>query len=176
MYAQVQPFIQDTQMLNDFAHRYKQTKEILFQLLDSPVQFTQHIGGTRHMKYPTEPILDILVGVENLHQITALDEKRLNYVGFYRLHHAYHKKVMMAQFNNLTELKQISRIHIIQMSHPIFKQYQTIDHLLETDISFATQFASYKEQIISQQTSIRSYEAQKEAFFIHMTQHRNYKL
>ena len=74
-------------------------------------------------------------------------------------------KSMMAQFNNLTELKQISRLHIIQMSHPIFKQYQTIDHLLETDISFATQFASYKEQIISQQTSIRSYEAQKRHFY-----------
>ncbi|WP_256075359.1 PfkB family carbohydrate kinase, partial [Staphylococcus aureus] len=33
-----------------------------------------------HFKYSTEPILDILVGVENLHDITSLDEKRLNIV------------------------------------------------------------------------------------------------
>ena len=41
-----------------------------------------HIGGTAHFNYATEPILDILVGVNNLHDITALDEKRLNYAGF----------------------------------------------------------------------------------------------
>ncbi len=46
-----------------------------------------------YFKYSTEPILDILVGVENLHDITSLDEKRLNYVGFYRLHHKYRRKL-----------------------------------------------------------------------------------
>lgn len=54
----------------------------MFGLLDSPVKYTQHIGGTRHFNYETEPILDVLVGVDNLHDITALDEKRLNYAGF----------------------------------------------------------------------------------------------
>lgn len=54
----------------------------MFNLLDSPVKYTQHIGGTRHFNYATEPILDVLVGVNNLHDITALDEKRLNYAGF----------------------------------------------------------------------------------------------
>ncbi len=32
----------------------------------------KHIGGTHHFKYSTEPILDILVGVENLHDISSL--------------------------------------------------------------------------------------------------------
>lgn len=67
--------------------------------------------------YPTEPILDILVGVNNLHDVTSLDEKRLNYEGLYRLHHPYKKKIVMAQFNNLIELKQITRLHIYSKRH-----------------------------------------------------------
>ncbi|WP_460413964.1 GrpB family protein, partial [Staphylococcus aureus] len=46
-------------------------RQLLFNLLDSPVKYTKHIGGTHHFKYSTEPILDILVGVENLHDITS---------------------------------------------------------------------------------------------------------
>ncbi|MEJ7535293.1 GrpB family protein, partial [Staphylococcus hominis] len=76
---------------------------------------------TSHFNYVTEPILDILVGVDNLHDITALDEKRLNYEGFYRLHHSYKKKVIMAQFNNLIDLKQIARLHIIQKDSNLYK-------------------------------------------------------
>lgn len=97
MYSTVQPFIHgDTQ--SEYDTLYQTTKTSLFNLLDSPVKFAQHIGGTSHFNYATEPILDVLVGVNNLHDITALDEKRLNYLGFYRLHHPYKKKVMMAKF------------------------------------------------------------------------------
>ena len=98
------------------------------------------MAGTHHFKYSTEPILDILVGVENLHDITSLDEKRLNYVGFYRLHHKYTKKVMMAKFNNFHELKQQVRLHIIQMNTQTFESYLALDYLLSTNDDIALQF------------------------------------
>lgn len=58
-----------------------------------------------YFKYLIELILDILVGVENLYDIIFLDEKCLNYVGFYCLYYKYIKKVMMVKFNNFYELK-----------------------------------------------------------------------
>ena len=100
MNSNIQAFISEDKD-NYFAEQYQNLKKMLFNLLDTPVKTTLHIGGTSHFNYVTEPILDILVGVDNLHDITALDEKRLNYEGFYRLHHSYKKKVIMAQFNNL---------------------------------------------------------------------------
>lgn len=127
MYSNVQPFI-NSDLTNCFQSQYTEIESLLFNLLDSPVKYTKHIGGTHHFKYSTEPILDILVGVENLHDITSLDEKRLNYVGFYRLHHKYNKKVMMAKFNNFHELKQQVRLHIIQMNIP--KHLNLILHLI----------------------------------------------
>ena len=164
MYTYVQPLVKED--LNEsFAKEYQNVKNILFNLLDSPVKYTQHIGGTRHFNYATEPILDVLVGVNNLHDITALDEKRLNYAGFYRLHHSYKKKVVMARFNNLSELKQEVRLHIIQMETPLFKQYQTVNHLLHNDKAIAEWFASKKNEIVQHAKKIREYESQKQNLF-----------
>ncbi|MCU5745823.1 GrpB family protein [Staphylococcus sp. SQ8-PEA] len=161
MYSKVQNFIShDTN--HQFAKQYEELRKLLFNLLDSPVKTTQHIGGTKHFNYPTEPILDILVGVDNLHDITSLDEKRLNYAGFYRLHHPYKKKVVMAQFNNLIDLKQVARLHIIQLDTPLFSQYEQMDKALSSNPAIAKAFADKKEKILHNVTHISQYERAKQ--------------
>ncbi|HDH2085049.1 TPA: GrpB family protein [Staphylococcus aureus] len=164
MYSNVQPFI-NSDLTNCFQSQYTEIESLLFNLLDSPVKYTKHIGGTNHFKYSTEPILDILVGVENLHDITSLDEKRLNYVGLYRLHHKYNKKVMMAKFNNFHELKQQVRLHIIQMNTQTFESYLALDRLLSTNDEIALQFNTKKHQILQHSLTIRQYEMQKQQYF-----------
>ena len=134
-------------------------------MLDSPVKFAQHIGGTSHFNYATEPILDVLVGVNNLHDITTLDEKRLNYLGFYRLHHPYKKKVMMAKFNNMIDLRQTIRLHIIQMDTTLFKQYIEVDKALCNTIRYSTSLFRKKVSIIQHTNYIRPYENQKQKYF-----------
>jgi GrpB-like predicted nucleotidyltransferase (UPF0157 family) len=164
MYSNVQPLI--TASNNpDFKRQYKEIQAVLFNLLDSPVKSTYHIGGTSHFSYPTEPVLDILVGVNNLHDITALDEKRLNYEGFYRLHHSYKKKVIMAKFNNLIELKQVVRLHILQQDSDLFEQYLTVHDYLSNDQNVAMSFAQRKQEILNNVETIRAYENQKQQVF-----------
>ena len=58
------------------------------------------------------------------------------------------EKVVMARFNNLSELKQEVRLHIIQMETSLFKQYQTVNHLLHNDKAIAEWFASKKNEIV----------------------------
>lgn len=164
MYSNVQPLI--TASNNpDFKRQYKEIQAVLFNLLDSPVKSTYHIGGTSHFNYPTEPVLDILVGVNNLHDITDLDEKRLNYEGFYRLHHSYKKKVIMAKFNNLIELKQVVRLHILQQDSDLFEQYLTVNDYLSNDQNVAMSFAQRKQEILNNVETIRAYENQKQQVF-----------
>ncbi|HJF68075.1 MAG TPA: GrpB family protein [Staphylococcus kloosii] len=164
MYSNVQPLI--TASNNpDFKRQYKEIQAVLFNLLDSPVKSTYHIGGTSHFNYPTEPVLDILVGVNNLHDITDLDEKRLNYEGFYRLHHSYKKKVIMAKFNNLIELKQVVRLHILQQDSDLFEQYLTVNDYLSSDQNVAMSFAQRKQEILNNVETIRAYENQKQQVF-----------
>jgi GrpB-like predicted nucleotidyltransferase (UPF0157 family) len=164
MYSQVQNFIIEDKNI-DFAQQYKTLSTTLFNLLDTPVKSTHHIGGTKHFTYPTEPILDILVGVENLHDITSLDEKRLNYAGFYRLHHPYKKKVVMAQFNNLIDLKQIARLHIIQKDSTLYNDYLLSTKYLENNPSVAQTFGNAKQNIAQHAPTIRAYENQKQQLF-----------
>ncbi|MDK7114522.1 GrpB family protein [Staphylococcus pettenkoferi] len=161
MYSAIQPFIKaDSE--HHFKSEYEELRHLLFNLLDSPVKSTHHIGGTSHFNYPTEPILDILVGVDNLHDITALDEKRLNYAGFYRLHHPYKKKVVMAKFNNLIDLKQEVRLHIIQRDTRLFKQYLEMDEALAHNDDIAQHFSDKKSQILKHVERISDYEQRKQ--------------
>ena len=46
-----------------------------------------HIGATSTTQVLGEKIVDILVVVENLHEITTFDEKRLNNIGHHRIAH-----------------------------------------------------------------------------------------
>lgn len=172
MHTYVQPLVKDASN-QQFAKEYLRVKNILFNLLDSPVKYTQHIGGTRHFNYETEPILDVLVGVNNLHDITALDEKRLNYAGFYRLHHSYKKKVVMARFNNFSELKQEVRLHILQINTPLFEQYQNVDRLLSHDNEISQLFSEKKQYILKHTQTIRIYEDQKQDIFEDLCKHLN---
>ncbi|MDO5375231.1 MAG: GrpB family protein [Staphylococcus rostri] len=168
MYSDVQPFVTHATK-DDYAQQYAHYRTLLFDLLDSPVKSTQHIGGTQHFNYPTEPILDILVGVDNLHDITSLDEKRLNYAGFYRLHHTYHKKVMMARFNNLSDLKQQVRLHILQRNTDLFDHYVALDHLLTTSPDAIAFFAQQKQALLTSSQTIRDYEIGKQQLFTQLS-------
>ncbi|CAL27301.1 GrpB family protein [Staphylococcus carnosus] len=165
MYTKTQPLISDANLLVVYHNLFEDYHNLLFGLLDTPVKAVHHIGGTAHFKYPTEPILDILVGVNNLHDITSLDEKRLNYAGFYRIHHQYKKKVMMVKFNNLIDLKQEVRLHILQIESEMYDQYLQMQRALKDDHQLAQQFKTEKEQLHASPSSIRDYETQKETLF-----------
>ncbi|MHD0398375.1 GrpB family protein [Staphylococcus simulans] len=165
MYSKTQSLIKDRQLLQNYQNQFQTLSDLLLNLLNTPVKTVHHIGGTAHFHYPTEPILDILVGVNNLHDITALDEKRLNYAGFYRLHHRYKKKVVMAQFNNLKELKQIARLHILQIESDQYEHYLTMQDALTHHPELQTAFSQAKQRLHAQAESIREYEAGKTALF-----------
>ena len=53
-----------------------------------------HIGATSSTKVLGEKIVDILVVVENLHEITTFDEKRLNNISYHRIAHSGTKGVI----------------------------------------------------------------------------------
>ena len=53
MYANVQPFIKMNQ--KQFTYEYNKVKDVLFTILDSPIKYTQHIGGTCHLIIKLSP-------------------------------------------------------------------------------------------------------------------------
>ena len=74
-------------------------------------------------------------------------------------------KIPLKELDNLSELKQEVRLHIIQMETSLFKQYQTVNHLLHNDKAIAEWFASKKNEIVQHAKKIREYESQKQNLF-----------
>lgn len=164
MLKRPQPFIQ-LQSTKNFKAKYIKIQQLLFSLLNTPIQDVYHIGGTKQPFYTTEPILDVLVTVRSLHDITSLDEKRLNYHNIYRLHHSYKKKIMMGQFKDMITLRQIVRIHIVEQNSQMLYDYLTVDELLNHDNSVIDSFQSFKTNTINNNKSVREYENNKQQWF-----------
>lgn len=165
MYSKTQPLLSDKKQASFYQQQYQENRDLLLNLLDTPVKSVHHIGGTSHFNYKTEPILDVLVGVTNLHDITSLDEKRLNYAGFYRIHHHYQKKAMMVKFNNLSELKQEVRLHILQIESKQYQEYLDLNAALQTNIDLQTRFSQEKDALHASAETIRDYEESKARLF-----------
>ena len=164
-----QPFIQ-LQSSDDFKPKFKMIQQLLLELLDSPVIAVYHIGGTKQTHYSTEPIIDVLVTVKSLHDITSLDEKRLNYHQIYRLHNGYHKKIIMAQFQDMVALNQIARLHIVAQNNQMLYDYLTVESLLTNDTDVIQTFESFKKAALLEANSIKDYEAQKQKWFQQLVQ------
>ncbi|MDT0754531.1 GrpB family protein [Mammaliicoccus sciuri] len=164
-----QPFIQ-LQSSDDFKLNFESIQQLLIHLLDTPVIDVFHTGGTKQTQYVTEPIVDVLVTVKSLHDITSLDEKRLNYHRIYRLHNGYNKKVMMAQFQDMISLKQIARLHIVEQNNQMLYDYLTVESLLTNDTDVIQTFESFKKAALLEANSIKDYEAQKQKWFQQLVQ------
>lgn len=164
MLKRPQPFIQ-LQSTEKFKAKYIKIQQLLVNLLDTPVQDVYHIDGTKQTHYTTEPILDVFVTVRSLHDITSLDEKRLNYHNIYRLYHTYNKKIMMAQFKDMVTLRQIVRMHIVEQNSQMLYDYLTVDELLNHDNLVIDAFQSFKTDAINNIKSVREYENNKQQWF-----------
>lgn len=167
-----QPFI-TLETKEDFADHFKEIRHLLIELLNSPVTDVYHIGGTKQTTYLTEPILNVLVIVNSLHDITSLDEKRLNYHQIYRLHHNYSKKVIMAQFADLKSLKQIVRLHIVEQDSQMLYDYLSMEQLLATDDTTIQLFNQFKTNLCNRKNNIKAYEEYKQQWFEQILKNTN---
>ncbi|WP_164993391.1 GrpB family protein [Macrococcus sp. DPC7161] len=133
----------------DFKILYHQIDKILMNLLDTPVIKTYHVGSTAIKGSQSSHILDVLVVVKSLHQMTTLDEKRLNLQSFYRLHHPYEKKCVFSKFDDLKTLNEKVRLHIVEENSTKFKKYINAQRVLEHHADLCEQFNTFKSKIDS---------------------------
>ena len=113
-----------------------------------------HIGATSTTHVLGEKIVDILVVVENLHEITTFDEKRLNNINYHRIAHNGIKGII--KYARLTDYFSMSYdvvLHIVQRGTDIhqdflrFKEVFNNEKLVEEYNKFKSEncVSSYKE-------------------------------
>lgn len=146
---------------DSYVSAYEIIQHRLLNLLDSPVIKTYHIGSTAIKGAYTSGIIDILVIVNRLHDITTLDEKRLNLSGFYRLHHPYKKKCVFSQFDSLKTLNEQIRLHIVEKDSKKQSQYLEGHRYLLNHIEEYNHF----KQNIDTHLKLKKYEDEKSSWF-----------
>lgn len=71
----------------------------------------------------------------------------------------------MAQFNNLIDLRQIARLHIVQIDSQLYNDYLKTNHYLTINPSSATNFGKQKYNLSTDAVPIREYVNQKQLLF-----------
>jgi len=121
-----------------------------------------HIGATSTTQVLGEKIVDILVVVENLHEITTFDEKRLNNIGYHRIAHNGIKGVI--KYARITDYLTMSYdvvLNVVQRDTAVHKDFIKAREVFGDD-KLKDDYNSFKS--MNKELSFKDYLAQKLIF------------
>ena len=121
-----------------------------------------HIGATSTTQVLGEEIVDMLVVVENLHEITTFDEKRLNYIGYHRIAHNGIKGVIKyARIIDYLTMSYDVVLNVVQRDTEIHKDFIKVREVFNNE-DFKNEYNSFKEN--NRELSFKDYSVQKVIF------------
>ena len=140
--------------INEYSNTFNNEIKKIQEIPKMPKCEFIHIGATSREGLYGERILDILVVVENLHEITIFDEKRLNNINYHRIAHNGIKGII--KYARLTDYFTMSYdviLYIVQRGTDIhqdflrFKEVFNNKNLIEEYNKFKSENceSSYKE-------------------------------
>ena len=103
-----------------------------------------HIGATSTTNVIGEKIVDILVVVENLHEITTFDEKRLNNISYHRIAHNGTKGVIKyAKIIDYLTMSYDVVLNVVQRDTEIHKDFIKIKEIFNDEV-LKNEYNSFK--------------------------------
>lgn len=125
-----------------------------------------HIGATSNTQVLGEKIVDILVVVENLHEITTFDEKRLNNIGYHRIAHNGIKGVIKyARIIDYLTMSYDVVLNVVQRDTEIHKDFIKVREVFNNE-DFKNDYNSFKKN--NRELSFKDYSVQKVIFINEM--------
>lgn len=121
-----------------------------------------HIGATSNTQVLGEKIVDILVVVENLHEITTFDEKRLNNICYHRIAHNGIKGVI--KYARLTDYFSMSYdviLYIVQRGTEIHNDFLKLKKVFEKE-ELKAEYNKFK--LINKEYTFKDYSNKKLEF------------
>ena len=121
-----------------------------------------HIGATSTTNVIGEKIVDILVVVENLHEITTFDEKRLNNIGYHRIAHNGIKGVI--KYARLTDYFSMSYdviLYVVQRGTEIHNDFLKLKKVFEKE-ELKAEYNEFK--LINKEYTFKDYSNKKLEF------------
>ena len=125
-----------------------------------------HIGATSTTQTLGEKNVDILVVVENLHEITTFDEKRLNNIGYHRIAHNGIKGVIKyARIIDYLTMSYDVVLNVVQRDTEVHKDFIKVREVFNNE-DLKNDYNSFKKKY--KDLSFKDYSAQKIIFINEM--------
>lgn len=144
---------------------FNKTKTQIMQYTNLKPEQIEHIGSTSIEGIRAKPIIDILIGVENL---TTLDKpffKNLQQAGFYKLKVERPNEIVCAKFTDETFEIKTHFIHIVELEKEKWNQMLFFRDYLNANQDMKEQYENLKESFFNTGLKgINSYTDYKEKF------------
>ncbi|MEH7304121.1 GrpB family protein [Neobacillus drentensis] len=152
-------------------HNVEWEKEFLRvkqEILNStPIQENriEHIGSTAIKGMVAKPILDIVVGVDDINNVDKSIFQGLKKAGFLRLRVERPNEIVLAKFTDETYEEKTHFIHLVEYNKDLWKNLIFFRDYLNSDEATREQYKSLKMEFLEKQNGgIDEYTDYKEQF------------
>ena len=122
-----------------------------------------HIGATSTTDVIGEKIVDILVVVENLHEITTFDEKRLNNISYHRIAHNGTKGVIKyARLTDYFSMNYDVILYVVQRGTEIHNDFLKLKKVILITVITRAEYNEFK--LINKEYTFKDYSNKKLEF------------
>lgn len=133
--------------------------------LDLDFERIEHIGSTAIKEIAAKPILDILVGVDNLEEIEETLFHKFKKIGFYRLKVERENEIVLAKFKDDSFNEKTHFIHLVQFEGEKWRDLIFFRDCLNSSESLRKEYEQIKISFVAKQnTGINEYTDAKENF------------
>lgn len=145
---------------------FSNVKREIQSVLDIDVNLIEHIGSTAIEGMIAKPIIDILLGVDDIHKIDKDMERKLQVIGFYRLRVTRPNEVVFAKFEDDTFDTKTHFIHAVVFKEELWENLIFFRDYLNKHNKEKMEYANMKEDYLRQghSTDINEYTDFKEKF------------
>lgn len=145
---------------------FNETKQAIARALHDETISIEHIGSTAIEHIAAKPVIDILLGVQDIRALDAAFFKRLRRAGFFQLQVERPNEIVCAKFTDDTFETKTHFMHIVDFegqkwkellffrnylnAHPTAKkEYETLKQsFFKTDLHGIHAYTDYKEQFV----------------------------
>lgn len=143
-------------------NRVKQSIILATPIIEERIE---HIGSTAIKGILTKPIIDIVVGVDDINHIDQAIFRGLKDIGFLRLRVERSNEIVLAKFTDETYEEKTHFIHLVNYEQKLWRDLLFFRDYLNSNEAKLVEYSNLKEAFVkNEQGGIQAYTDYKEQF------------
>ncbi|UOQ46885.1 GrpB family protein [Gracilibacillus caseinilyticus] len=150
----------------DWKNLFQIEQKLLHTITGADIVDMQHIGSTSIQHISAKPIIDMLIGVNDLKRIEHFGRTKLKNHGYYHLSKVrVEGKEVFAKFSNMEKLTKTHILHVVKYQGPLWNQLTYFRDYMNANREKAKEYEALKQELAwKYPNDERSYTMEKKKF------------